>query len=564
MPNYTLGNLAIQEIIDAMRGLKGKQAKAEATRLAQRFGCSYSRVCELSRAVRPRRKPRADKGRRKADALGHDGLRLATELVVTKHLSPEWALRTARDNGHDIPVSLATFRRDLRAKGLNRAANRAGVRPYRPFEAEFPGQIFQFDISGVKERWIDHQTRRILHVGSLDVSKNHPNTNPNRIPLWKFSLVDDYSRLKFVRFVACNKPNSMHCIDFLLEVFRALGVPRVLYSDRDRIILSKRMARAESILNRLFAESGGFKLDQHQAGNPQATGKVEVAHKIVEEYEKLIGVSYRKRTLEELNEFCIQLCDHYNWRECRATGEKPIIRWQSGKDALRIPPDRMLDSAFKADEFTCKLTPQITISFKGQQYQLPRKAPFIDWINQKLIVIWPPDESYFWVISLDGNEYEIDRVLAQPDRAGDFKTLPETNRQRNVKDVRASAKERKQAHIQAGTDIIVPGFETPLVRDTTHRPAMMPKQTIEPTVAEMAALGPGALPPSMAGRLIDYWTAVSLLVEEGAFIAPATEFDKQWLRSIFGERSEITETELRDAVAVHPILFTVAEIQRRA
>jgi hypothetical protein len=544
MPNNILGKLATQEIIDTMRGLKGPQAKAEAQALAKRFGCSYSRICELTRAVRPSRSPRSDKGRRKADALQHDGLRFATELVVTKHLSPEWALRTARDNGFDVPVTLATFRRDLHGKGLSRAANRANVRPFRPFEGEYPGHIFQFDISGLKERWVDHKTRRILHVGSLDVSKNHPNTNPNRIPLWKFSLVDDNSRLKYVRFIACEKPTSIHCIDFLMEVFRALGVPRILYTDRDRIILSKRMFRAESILNRLFTDSGGFKLVPHQAGNPQATGKVEVAHQIVEEYEKLIGVSYRKRTLDELNEFCIQLCDHYNRRDNRATGEKPMILWQTGREALRIPQDALLNSAFKADEFTCKLTPQVTIRLKGAEYQLPRKAPFIDWINRTLTVIWPPDEAFFWLVGLDGNEYEIERKIAKPGKAGEFKSLPETTRQKALKTIKASAAERKQRHKEAGTDILVPGFETLLVEDSSQRPVLMPKRKIKPSVEQLVKLGKGIVPPSVSGQLVDYWSALAMLIDEESLTS--SNADKAWLKSVFGERDEMLDTEIRE------------------
>ncbi|MBD0370291.1 MAG: hypothetical protein ICV60_05610 [Pyrinomonadaceae bacterium] len=568
MPKITVGHLTRQEIIDSMRGLKGAPAKAEAQALATRFGISLSRVYEISREVRPRRDERADKGKRRADLLEHPGTRLAAELVITRHLSPFWALRTAQDNGHHIPVSLGTFRRNLREKGISRASNRANVRPYRPFEAEYPGHIFQFDISGVKERWIDHKTRRILHVSTLDVSKNHPNSNPNRIPLWKFGLVDDFSRLKYVRFVACLKPTSIHVIDFLLEAFRTLGIPRVLYSDRDRIILSKRMARAESILNRYFEyfNLGGFKLDQHQAGNPQATGKVEVGHRIVEEYEKLIGVSYRQRTLEELNAFCVQLCDHYNWRENRATGEKPMIRWQAGHKALRIPPDKLLDSAFKADEFECKLTAKVTISFQGAEYQLPRKSPFVDWINKTIKVIWPPDESYYWIVGLDGNEYEIERKLARADVAGEFKATPETTRQKTLKNLRASTQERKQAHMEEGTDLITPGFETPLVQEeeAANRPPLFPKKREKTNPDLLAALGPGIVPPSMSGHLIDYWTAVALLVEEEVFSTPAADHEKEWLKAVFAGRDEILDTELRERLAERPATATILDLQRRA
>ncbi len=59
-------------------------------------------------------------------------MRLAAELVVTRHLDPDLALETARLNGADIPVSLATFTRQLReTRHQPRASARRGVRPYR-------------------------------------------------------------------------------------------------------------------------------------------------------------------------------------------------------------------------------------------------------------------------------------------------------------------------------------------------------------------------------------------------------------------------------------------------
>ncbi len=128
------------------------------------------------------------------------------------------------------------------------------------------------------------------------------------MPLWKFTLVDDHSRYLFVRLIACPHANSIHVIEFLLEAFRHMGIPRMLYTDNDSVIVSKRMQRAASILDRAFAESGGFKLEQHRAGNPQATGKVERAHQIVEKYEKVFGLSDEPPTLADINRFCEGLC----------------------------------------------------------------------------------------------------------------------------------------------------------------------------------------------------------------------------------------------------------------
>ncbi len=101
----------------------------------------------------------------------------------------------------------------------------------------------------------------------------------------------------------------MHVIDFLLDAFRELGVPRVLYTDNDAVIVSRRMKRAASILDRAFADTGGFKLDQHLPGNSQATGKVENAHQLVEKFEKLFGVEERYRRSTSWRASAPGLCD---------------------------------------------------------------------------------------------------------------------------------------------------------------------------------------------------------------------------------------------------------------
>lgn len=122
MANQQLGNLAIEEIREAMRDLRGPVAKYMATQLAARYECSVSRIYDITRDLRPRRKTRADKGRRTAGLLEHDSLRFAAELVVLNHIDPAVALETVRLNGYEVPISLGTFRRYLREHEINRSA----------------------------------------------------------------------------------------------------------------------------------------------------------------------------------------------------------------------------------------------------------------------------------------------------------------------------------------------------------------------------------------------------------------------------------------------------------
>lgn len=547
MPENKLDSLAIHEIRSAVAGLKGKVLSATAKNLSVRFNVSVQTIYRVTEDVRARRKTRADKGKRHASLTEHSGLALAAEVVATRNVDPDHALEVARLNGHEIPVALGTFQRYLREHGLNKASRKASLRAHRRWEAQEPCELFQFDISGVKERWFDLATRRILKVTELEVSKNHPNTKPDRVPLWKFTLIDDYSRRRYFRFYPINKPTSIEVIDFLLHAFRKLGVPLTLYSDNDQVIISKRMRRAETILDKAFEESGGFKLQQHLPGNPQATGKVERSHQVIEKFEKLIGLKFQTPSIESLNEFSEQVCDAMDWKEHSATGAKPMLRWRATNTAMRVPPPEVLDSAFKCEEFTRRLNEDVTFSYKGKTYQLPRKRPFVDWITQMLTFVWPAGEAdWFVVIGLDGVEYEITRTNATADAAGEFKQTAENTRQRTMKLLQDRAKQRKEEFKQTGDELLVPGFDAPFEVNTEERPAVMPKKVQELPVERLAEIAPGAVAPSICEQYLKFWPAFRALVDEGALTTE--EADKDWLRSVFNGRDEIADTEIRAAL----------------
>lgn len=542
MPHYNLDSLRQEEIRTALTGLKGKALADAAKRFSTLCNVSVQTIYRVTEDLRPQRKTRADKGKRRADLLNHPGLVLAAEVVATRNVDPDHALEVARVNGHEVPVSLGTFRRYLQENGINKRARKAAVRAFRRWEAKEPCEIFQFDISGVKERWFDLTTRKILHVSEKDVNENHPNKNPNRVKVWKFVLVDDFSRRVCFRLYPISKPTSIEVIDFLLYTFRKFGVPKTLYTDNDAIIVSKRMRRAEGILNKAFEASGGFRLLQHTAHNAQATGKVERMHQVGEKYEKLIGLKFKTPAIEELNSFFEQVCQATDWHTHSTTGEKPMLRWQSQNIALRMPPNETLDAAFKCEEFTRKLNADITISYKGESYQLPRKRPFVDWIGQTLTIVWPAGEAdWFTVIGADGVEYEISRLNASADAAGEFKQAEETTRQRTMKVLNERAAERKAEHKATGEELIVPGFDVGFEQNNEQRPTMWPKRVIEMPLEH--------LPAAQTGEVVKYlafWPAFRALVDEGALANDTA--DKDFLRAVFSGRDEITDVEIRAAL----------------
>jgi hypothetical protein len=548
-----------------MRGLSGPACAAEAEQLASFYGVDISRIYTVSRKERPDRKRRSDLGKRKQQLLTDEILKIGAEMVVNQKLSANLAyfiMSAQNDKFGEIKISLGTFQRYLREEGISRTQASKNRKPYRRFEADFAGQIFQLDMSGVKERWVDTKTRAILKVDLLEVSKNHPNRRKDRVPLWKFALVDDKSRKKFVRFIACQKPNTVHVVNFLKEAFAEMGLPIFLYTDKDSVIHNKRMRRGAKILDEAFKDSGGFDLFHHMPGNPQATGKVERTHRIIEEYERAIGVytAYgRVPNVDDLNRYLAFMCDRYNQTPCRATGMAPDIAFRDKNFTKRIVAPELLDAAFKARDLSCLVQPDVTIEVDNISYQLSRKAsdPFnllAEMGRQRLDVFWLDDEDFFACVTPDGEEYICQKVLAKADSAFEYKAMPETRSQKNRKTLERSQKERAKAIKATATveepGIIIPGFDTDIperaanIADFPQRIETGDVQAIHDATHHVAN------PDPFAGHQLDSFDALDMLQRHGkAPLEPCQELMdiKSWLRQFFNGSEFLPERELMDA-----------------
>lgn len=62
----TLGQFAITDIRESMNGLTNKAASTEAARLAELHNVTVNTIYNLTQDLRPKRKTRADKGKRAA------------------------------------------------------------------------------------------------------------------------------------------------------------------------------------------------------------------------------------------------------------------------------------------------------------------------------------------------------------------------------------------------------------------------------------------------------------------------------------------------------------------
>lgn len=558
--NKKLGDLAVAEIKEAIgRCTNRSQISDEAARLAAHFKVSKDRIYAITKDLRPKQKSRADKGKRVAKLLECEGLKIAAADVVAYNIDPAEALRTARERGYEIPVELPTFIRYLNEHGLNRKNRRTNRSNFRRFEAAAPGDVFQFDISGSKERWFDTKTRRIVQVSSLEVSKNHENENKNRVRVWRFLLIDDHSRRRLLRFVPCDKPNSSHVVAFLMEAFEEMGIPKVLYTDNDTIIKNGRNKRAAQILDKSLHEIGGYKLEQHKAGNSRATGKVENGHQNVEKFEKLFGkllAEGRVLTVEILNHFAVQYCREYNNRIHRTTGETPMTRWNAQRHLVRTVDAKILKSAFLVDEFDVVILGDLTFKHKGVCYQLPTDQHFQNLVarqskKNRVKIIFPDHADFYTLVDFDANEFDIVKVVAAPDVMGEFKSTPDDVAERTRKTLKAFAKESAKAEKELNQQGYQPKpiavIDTEFVAEKSNT-LQFPKPTVDVTPQILETLPTThkiAAENSYAGQLISWYDAVKIFGDD---FATKTEC-KEFLDTIFASREEeLPEAQIRSAL----------------
>ena len=548
MSNRLLGNDAIKEIRESMRGLSGTPAKQQAVRSAELHKVSSQRIYKITEDVRPASKTRSDKGKRKFELVPGTDVWEAAKLVLGGKLDPDQALLTAEVNDHTNLPRLEYFQKLLREKNLGAKQRKSSKRAFRQWEAEFPGQMYQIDVTALKERWLDVKTRRILRIEGVD--KNHPNLDTGKIRVWQIMAVDDHSRRRFLRYIATTHVTSLEMMQFRCELYAAWGIPLEDYTDNGGEFKGYAV-RAEIILNKILEAHGGYRHLRHAPGNSQASGKVEVAHKWAEKADRFIGLvvaTGQPVTIELLNNFADQECEHYNNRIHRATGTTPNLRWSSKNIVVRkLHPD-IIESALMSDEFVGKLDASMTVAHKGISYRVPGVQPYVNYIEQKVTVVVPPNIPLM-LIKLPGDTdfREIEKVIASADKAGDFKSHAESISHQLTKQLkdeyRADNKARKQKFATTGEVYQIPHYNVKIEQPKTNV-ANFPHQEVIITPEQIAAVVPVAQ-SLLSEKEIAYWDAVAMFAGEFADVDEA----KQFLSTIFGDGEVIPETEVEAAIA---------------
>lgn len=550
--NQQLGNDAIAEIRSSMRGLTGTFAKEMAVRLSVAHKVSVQHIYKLTADFRQRR-TRADKGTRKFELVEGTDLWAAATLVIGGKLDPDQALLTAEKNGCTNLPSLEYFQKILREHGLGKAQRKSSKRPFRRWEAEFPGQIYQIDVTALKVRWEDAKTRRILRIEGID--KNHPNLDDGKIRVWQIMAVDDHSRRRFLRYVATTHVSSRDMVQFCCELFSEWGVPLMLYTDNGSEFKGY-SARAEIILNKILTDCGGYEHKRHAPGNSQASGKVENAHQWAEKIDRYVGLAVARGlqvTIDDLNPFADDACRFYNdERVHRATGEIPNRRWQSKSIVVRKLDAQVIESALLSDEFTTTIQPSLTIEHKTVKYRVPGVQPYVDFAAAvkpvKVTVVVPPGIDLL-LIKLPGEEKfrEIEKVIATADRAGDFKSHSETVGQQLTKQLKEQFKTDNKASKQklktTGEVYQIPHYNVVIEQPATNV-ANFPHVERIITPEEIAAVVPISQ-SLLSAKKLSYWEAVGIFADRFDDVDDAKEFFK----TIFGDGEVIAETEIETAIA---------------
>jgi transposase InsO family protein len=435
----------------------------------------------------------------------------------------------------------------LAEKGLGKKQRRLAKRAFRPWEAEYPGEIFQIDVTALKVRWQDEKTRRIMRIEGVD--KNHPQMDPSKLRVWQIMLIDDHSRRRFLRYVATTHITSTEMVRFECEAFQQLGIPMTIYTDNGSEFKGRHI-HAAKILNKVLENDGGYRHLTHMPGNSQASGKVEVAHKWAEKADRFVGLAVTEGqtvTIDELNIFADRAMKHYNESLQRGINARPMDRWFAKRIVVRTIAPEIIESALLSDQFESVLDASMTVSREGKVYKVPGELPFVNYIGQKVKIVVPPNIDLIILTLPDGSEYEIEKIVATADKAGDFKSVQQSVAQDLSKRLKASRKEEvkaiKEKKRLTGQIAPVPHYNVEIEQPATNV-AHFPHEEKVVTYDEVAAVTPLPTPVSR-GKDIGYWEAVGMFGDRFADIDEAKEF---LLRVFPNESGLVPKADVQEAI----------------
>lgn len=504
-----------------MAGLSGKAAKSHARLLAQRFGCDLTRVYAHSKDVRPRRQSRSDA--KKLRALTPEVVRTLAWYTVKQDFSaPHITEIAAANNLGEIKAS--TYNRALREMKIDRKTNRLDLRPYQSWEAKFPNHLHQIDSTVSGQFYIDDDDS----IGYESAQQRYKNKPGNRKPrLVLLLLKDDFSRCVFAQFTTSNDTYSW--MNFLYEAWKEKddpagfpfhGLPRLLYTDNDSVVKTKRWINALNLLN--------IDNPKHKPGNPRAKGKAEVAFRFLQEFEKITKIKPWPN-LAAANADLFDYLYYVNNRPHSATGVAPFKRWQKvPAERLKAVPEADIFRLLHMDEVRRKIKSNLTMELDGVTWQLPWREPFMNHIGQTVTIYrYPKDLTKIFVV-LNNKEYEVEHQAQAMRTVGKYDELPQPE----------FLQRRNEIAAQENPGLKLSGFYK-----ERHRQLYMPRQAQDFDPAKLdGVLQPGGI---MRTKL---WFTMELQYRNH-ILTPPLASEKAWVEDIMAGAIEKPEAFFNDLLA---------------
>ncbi|HEX6038961.1 hypothetical protein [Longimicrobium sp.] len=533
--NAKLTDAQLEQLRDAARDLPEGRRAAFVREQADLLGCAPSTIYRALEKVAPvrTRQRRSDAGAMRA--MNQETFLDLAAFTARFDFEAELAIDTYNANRAaaglpSVDCHPETLRRHLRQKQVSRRHNVQDLRVHRAWEAPYSNHTHQIDSTQAHCYYIDRDSS-IGHEPAVALNKNKPGNERPRV--WMIGMVDDYSRLRWGRFFTSE---AGQCWWALMErawrkpadtsVWPAYGMPQQVYSDCGTGYKS-------SLVRRTMGELGveyrsALPSTEHET-NAQAKGKIERALQLLQLFEKLTKMR-RFDDLEEMNRAFEKFLVFINRRVHARTGQSPFHRWLAGMHdrSVRLLPPPEVTARMAFDQRERLVSKTLEIRLESQVYQLPRRAPFIDFIGQKVMVEYRRHDLSRITVILDREEHEIEAVVATPDVAGEWKSAP-------VPDAVKLKRELLKRDISH--------FDPHLVHDyrlarTEERFAAQLDETPHP-LAEAAA----------AVRMIRRGKAQDRLAALGLVSTPPSPADRAALDALFGDRPEIPEPELSRWIA---------------
>lgn len=502
-----------------MAGLSGKAARQQAVRLAEQFGVSPDRVYHYSRTVRAARKERQDKGQVKAIPEQH--VETLLWYTIKADFAAPHVADIARANGLG-ELSPSTYNRMLRQRNLSRRKNKKDLQPYQSWGADYPNQLHQIDTTLAEQFYIEDDGS----VGIESRQERYKNKPGNRKPrLTLFGLVDDFSRVRYARFIAGN--HTYAWMTALYDAWRQKddaagfpfqGLPRFLYTDNDSVVKSEKFQFAMKEL--------GVQIITHKVGLSRAKGKVENSFKTLQEFQKVTLVK-RWESIDAANNDLFDFLYKVNNIRHSTTGEIPFARWLAvPAERLRAVPDEEIFRLLHLDSTRCHLYKDLCIKLNGTKYQLEFKEEFMRHVGEYIDVFWYPDRPEIIYAVIDNKSYEIahrDKIYRG---VGKQEEVPQP------------AFLQKKADIEAAPD---PGLKlTGIYKEMYRRPYLGKEaQAFAGQIAQK-------LDPKGPARNRAWFTL--RLQKLDLVPTPVDATAKEFIAAVFTERSDVPEAELLDII----------------